>query len=49
MDIHIDDESITINARFKVFHQKEVETSVNLELPNVFDIPQIQSEFTLES
>lgn len=48
MAITIDDESIIIDAEFKVLvHQKEVPAPIKLELPNELNFPQMQSEFAL--
>lgn len=48
MEINIDDESITLDAEFKVLvHQKEVPAPVKIEVPNELNFPQMQGEFAL--
>lgn len=46
MEIDITEDTITIEASFKVlFHQKEIDAPINLEIPNVTNIPDNQTQF----
>jgi len=48
MEISIEKDSITIEAKFKVLlHQKELDAPISLEVPNDMNLPQIQTEFAL--